>query len=155
MQDPALLKTSVFVYHTGRIIFNELTNQAFKCSPEDERLLADLSVAPASLATLSAADPDPRLPERVGRLVNARLLVPASDDETGQFALRRVDIETCRQCNARCLYCPQSVAPKPRGVMPPELFAHILSALGDARPEWVALNHYGEPPRSTRRSGAA
>ena len=145
MQDLSLLKTSIFVYHTGSVIFNELTNQAFRCAPEDQQLLARLSVAPSSLAALSAADPDPRLPERVSQLVAARLLVPVSHDESGQFALQRVDIETCRQCNARCLYCPQSVAPKARGVMTPELFEHILSALGEARPQWVALNHYGEP----------
>lgn len=145
MQDLTPLKTSIFVYHTGNIVFNDLTNQGFKCSPDDQQLLAQLSVAPASLAALSADDPDPRLPERVGRLVAARLLVPAWQDETGQFALLRVDIETCRQCNARCQYCPQSVAPKARGVMTPELFAHVLSSLGATRPEWVALNHYGEP----------
>ncbi|MCA1612650.1 MAG: radical SAM protein [Acidobacteria bacterium] len=145
MLDQTLLKTSIFVHHTGPFVFNDLTNHLYKCDPEEQRLLARLSVAPASLTALAASDPDPQLAAHVRRLVSAGLLVPASKDETGEFVTHQVDIETCRQCNARCLYCPQSVAPKPRGVMTTELFAHVLDSLGETRPQWVALNHYGEP----------
>ncbi len=145
MQDDILLKTSLFVHHTGTVIFSDLANRAYLCSPEEVRLLEQLSVASASLASLVASSDDPQLRERVRRLVGYRLLVGASLDETAEFVPHRVDIETCRQCNARCLYCPQSVAPKTRGVMSLELFEHTLSALGETRPEWVALNHYGEP----------
>jgi hypothetical protein len=145
MQDDTLLKTSVFVHHTGSVLFNDLTDRAYRCSPEDARLLEQLSHAPAAPESLAASGTDPQPAARIQRLVQTRLLVPSALDETGAFAAHKVDIETCRQCNARCLYCPQSVAPKPRGVMPLELFEHVLAALGETPPQWVALNHYGEP----------
>lgn len=139
------LKTSVFVFSTGSHLFNDLTNRFYACDPEDVELLRRLSTAPADFQTLTSSNPGPELRSRLERLIREKMIVPATADETLSFAPHRVDIETCRQCNARCRFCPQSVSPKPPDVMPPELFELVLSRLGQASPDWVALNHYGEP----------
>ena len=65
------------------------------------------------------------------------------------FFPRYADIETVSHCNARCVYCPQSVSPKPANTMDMNLFEILLRKL---RHEYnlpsdfnVVLNHYGEP----------
>lgn len=138
-------KTSIFVHCRRSIIFNDLTNRAFFGDEDDIALLARLAVSPHTLESILSLPGIEELEERLEFFLSERLLVPVSDDETLAFRPNRVDIETCRQCNARCQYCPQSVSPKPRGVMPLELFSLILSRLEGATPEWVAFNHYGEP----------
>ncbi len=72
-------------------------------------------------------------------------IVLDSVDESTSFQIHRVDIETFRQCNARCGYCPQSTNPKPRGVMEIDLFGRIAASISPYQPWSVALNHYGEP----------
>jgi radical SAM protein with 4Fe4S-binding SPASM domain len=143
MSGGLLLKTSAFVYLTGSTLSNDLENVEYQLDREDVEILKQLAIVPASLESLTAYDPSRS--QRVQRLINDHLIVEESKDETGEFVPHRVDIETCRQCNARCRYCPQSVAPKARGVMPLDLFELILSSLGEQVPQWVALNHYGEP----------
>jgi radical SAM protein with 4Fe4S-binding SPASM domain len=143
MPDDTLLKTSAFVYYTGSTVCNDLTNLEYGLGPADVEILRRLALSPAGFEAVTAADPSLR--PRLQFLVDQRLVVPASLDEAGEFIPHRVDIETCRQCNARCKFCPQSVSPKSRGVMPLELFELALSALGESTPQWVALNHYGEP----------
>lgn len=146
MSDSVLYKTSIFVHCAGTLVYHDLTNGAYHCDREDVALLRRLSESPATLQTLARAAADvEELELRLRFFLQERLIVPASSDETGDFAPMHVDIETCRQCNARCRYCPQSVAPKSRGVMPLDLFELVLSRLGGTPPEWVALNHYGEP----------
>lgn len=139
------LKTSIFVFSDGSQLVNDLTNRSYACDPEDVDLLKRLSTAPADFETLTSSNPAPGFRERLERLIREQMIVPASLDETRGFVPHRVDIETCRQCNARCQFCPQSVSPKPPAVMPLELFEFILSRLDQTSPEWVALNHYGEP----------
>lgn len=139
------LKTSVFVFSDGSQLINDLTNRFSACDPEDVDLLRRLSTEPADFETLTSSNPGPEFRSRLERLIREQMIVPASLDETRGFVPHRVDIETCRQCNARCRFCPQSVSPKSPAVMPLELFEFILSRLGQPSPEWVALNHYGEP----------
>lgn len=61
----------------------------------------------------------------------------------------QINIEINTHCNYRCVYCPQAKQPKPARVMPQEMFELVLDKLSvlvnGQEPEWVALNHYGEP----------
>ena len=138
-------KTSIFVHCSKSIIFNDLTNRAFFGDDGDIALLARLADSPNTLQAISSFPDIDELDERIEFFLSEQLLVPVSTDETVKFIPHRIDIETCRQCNARCQFCPQSVSPKSRGVMPMDLFSLILSRLEGATPEWVAFNHYGEP----------
>lgn len=138
-------KTSVFVHCANSIIFNDLTNRAFFGDEGDIGLLARLADSPNTLQAISSLPEIDELEERIDFFLREQLIVPVSTDETLSFIPHRVDIETCRQCNARCQFCPQSVSPKSRGVMPMDLFSLILSRLAGTTPEWVAFNHYGEP----------
>jgi len=145
MTDTVLYKTSVFVHCNQSIVIHDLTNLAFYGDDDDIALLKRLADEPSTLASILSLPGIDELKERVDFFLRERLIVPVSHDESGDFMTHRVDIETCRQCNARCKFCPQSVSPKARGVMPLELFALVLSRLEDTKPEWLALNHYGEP----------
>ena len=140
MSADRLLKTSVFVYVLDSRLCNDLQNLEYHLEEADVSILQQLAASPATLQSLA-----PALQQRVNRLIDYGLIVDATADESGEFIPHRVDVETCRQCNARCQYCPQSVSPKERGVMSLELFDLVLSALGDTVPQWIALNHYGEP----------
>jgi hypothetical protein len=145
MPEAVEYKTSIFVHSHRSIVYNDLTNRAFFGDEDDIALLARLADSPGTLESIASLPGIDELDERVEFFLRERLLVPASGDETSAFVPHRVDIETCRQCNARCQFCPQSVAPKGRGVMPLDLFSLILSRLEGTTPEWVAFNHYGEP----------
>jgi hypothetical protein len=145
MPEAVEYKTSIFVHSSRSIIYNDLTNRAYFGDEDDIALLARLADSPGTLESIASLPGIDELDERVEFFLREQLLVPASNDETFAFVPHRVDIETCRQCNARCQFCPQSVAPKGRGVMPLDLFSLILSRLEGTTPEWVAFNHYGEP----------
>jgi hypothetical protein len=140
-------KTSMFVHcdEQDLILFNDLTNRAFFGDEEDIALLARLADSPATLQDMVSFPGIDELDERVQFFLSERMLVPVSTDETFSFIPHHVDIETCRQCNARCKFCPQSIAPKSRGVMSLDLFSLVLSRLDGTTPEWITLNHYGEP----------
>jgi hypothetical protein len=56
-----------------------------------------------------------------------------------------IEIEITRHCNYRCVFCPVSVAPKPKGVMSRELFAQILDRVVEYGAPMISLNHYSEP----------
>jgi sulfatase maturation enzyme AslB (radical SAM superfamily) len=149
-------KTSIFVHCSEPFIFNDLTNRTLIGDEDDIALLARLADSPNTLRDISSFPDIKRLNERLEFFLRENLLVPVSNDETMDFIPHRVDIETCRQCNSRCQFCPQSVSPKSRGVMPLDLFSLILSRLEGATLEWVAFNHYNEPlidPFFRRRVG--
>ena len=63
------------------------------------------------------------------------------------LAFRCATIETVSHCNHRCVYCPVSVDPFPKGVMTDEVFHKVMSRLFEYQPFWerISLNHYGEP----------
>ena len=138
-------KTSIFVHCWNSIILNDLTNRGYVGDEGDIALLARLADSPNTLEAISSFPDIDKLDERIEFFLREQLLVSASTDETLSFIPHRVDIETCRQCNARCQFCPQSVSPKSRGVMPMDLFSLVLSRLEGTTPEWIAFNHYGEP----------
>lgn len=61
----------------------------------------------------------------------------------------QLNIEISTHCNYRCVFCPVSANPKRPAFMSNELFEKVLDAaaslIEQGKPEWVALNHYGEP----------
>ena len=63
--------------------------------------------------------------------------------------IHHIEIETIRHCNARCVFCPQSLDPLPADTMSLELFEHICKEIKNIGPLhndfFVTLNHYGEP----------
>jgi hypothetical protein len=145
IQQQIQYKTSVFVHSWQTTIFNDLTNRSFVGDDDDIALLKLLAESPKTLDDFASFPNIERLDERLDFFLRENLLVPVSLDETLAFIPHRVDIETCRQCNARCQYCPQSVSSKSNGVMPMDLFSLSLSRLEGTTPEWIAFNHYGEP----------
>ena len=116
-------KTSIFVHCTSEIIFNDLTSRAFFGEEDAIALLTRLADSPNTLDAISSFPNIDELDERIEFFLREQLLVPVANDETQDFIPHRIDIETCRQCNARCQFCPQSVAPKSRGVMTMDLFS--------------------------------
>jgi hypothetical protein len=143
--DETILKPSAFVWLAQSHLHHDVTGQSHLIDQADVALLESLRREPSSIALLRSLFPDTNVNERITGLSSWGAVLPATVDESRVFVLRRIDIETCRQCNARCSYCPQSSLPKPRGVMPAEVFELVLRRLDPYEPEWVALNHYGEP----------
>ena len=78
-------------------------------------------------------------------LIHSGFVVPDSRDESFSYTVRRINIETCDHCNARCRFCPQSLEPKPRHVMPQDTFEAVVRATAPYRPISVSLNNFSEP----------
>lgn len=57
-----------------------------------------------------------------------------------------VEIETSTHCNWRCVFCPVSIAPKPKRSMPIDLFQQIVDkAAAHPTVQFVTFNSYNEP----------
>jgi Radical SAM superfamily/Iron-sulfur cluster-binding domain len=140
-------KASVFVWLRGSTLIDDLTDESHELVEAERQILAALKTNPASLEDLAAtlSRPPSDLAADLESLVERGLLVPAEEDESGKFAVNRVDIETSSHCNARCLYCPVSIDPKPKRIMPMDLFTHIVQQIAPYNPEWVSLNSFSEP----------
>lgn len=151
LTDETRYKTSIFTNLSRSRLINDLYNRSYKFDHIDIEILQHCSLTDANLESLQSFISHPDLESRFQRLINAELLIPAYRDETAAFFPHRIDIETCRHCNARCQYCPQSVSQKTYGVMSLDLFELILSKLAPValqsqlKPQWLALNHYNEP----------
>src|SRR6266849_1911276 len=142
-----LWKTSCFVWVRNSISTNDLTDEQTSLTQIEHKILAQLKVHRADAHELSARlEQSPELTDEVlHRLVERGFVVPADEDESRKFSVKRVDIEISSHCNARCQYCPVSTDPKPKRVMSMELFEHIAQQIAPYRPEWVSLNSFSEP----------
>ncbi len=105
-------------------------------------LLAALGSAPPGggfHGHLAAAD--------LERLVAGGFLVDDVDAASRRGRLLYANVETCSTCNHRCSFCPVSIAPREKDVMPQDLFVRIVDeVLETADPEMVFfLNNYNEP----------
>jgi hypothetical protein len=142
-----LWKTSCFVWVRNSIATNDLTDEQTSLTQIEHKILAQLKVHRADAHELSARlEQSPELTDEVlHRLVERGVVVPADEDESRKFSVKRVDIEISSHCNARCQYCPVSTDPKPKRVMSMELFEHIARQIAPYRPEWVSLNSFSEP----------
>lgn len=124
------MQASLYNWVSGDTLINDRTGARATLSEEQRRWLDDADGAPADWLAQIVAD---------------GFLVAAETAETRQFSMRHVDIETLSHCNARCLFCPQSEAPKPKEAMPMDLFRQVVRQVAGHTPEWVALNNFSEP----------
>src|SRR5579872_6384586 len=135
-------KTSCFVWVADSVATNDLTGERHHLTGIEQAMVSQLKAAPSgpeAIAGRLACDPIDSA-AAFSSLIERGLLVPELEDEAGKFTVKRVDIETCSHCNARCQYCPVSLDPKPKHVMPLELFEHIARQVAPHHPDWVALN---------------
>jgi sulfatase maturation enzyme AslB (radical SAM superfamily) len=141
------LKTSCFVWIAGGVATNDLTDEQRPLSALERLILTALAAAPDTPARLQAALGCglTETADAARSLVAAGYLVDAGEDESGRFAVHRVDIETLSHCNARCGFCPQSVDPKPKQIMTMELFERVVGEIAPFAPRSVALNNFNEP----------
>lgn len=83
----------------------------------------------------------------VSRLLAGGFLLEDIDRAAHSTRLLYASIETCTTCNHRCAFCPVSVDPRGREVMPQELFERIVGQVIEAGAPGVGvfLNNYNEP----------
>jgi len=140
-------RASAFVWIRGDESYHDLQDKRRHLDSTERLILTsgiDHIIDAEELSLVSGLLPD-RLYGLIQGFSSGNWLVSEDADESTLFGIFRVDIETCRQCNASCKYCPQSARPKQPHVMAEDVFRLILSEIAPYRPKWVALNHYGEP----------
>ncbi|HEX6083509.1 MAG TPA: radical SAM/SPASM domain-containing protein [Thermoanaerobaculia bacterium] len=80
-------------------------------------------------------------------LVKDGWIVPAGSDQSRQYHLKIVSLETVTTCNQKCYFCPVSVAPRDDEEMSTETFERIVRELTEYRDsiDGVFLQSYNEP----------
>jgi MoaA/NifB/PqqE/SkfB family radical SAM enzyme len=128
---------SPFLHDRGPVVYNPLTGVSIPRGGEEHRALSRIQQGL-----------DPAASEGVlEHLKIARFLIDDVDREARRSHLLFLSLETCTSCNHRCPFCPVSVDPRDRQVMPTELFESILdqtAAIG-GRDLVVFLSNYNEP----------
>ena len=128
---------SPFLHDRGPVVYNPLTGVSIPRGGEEYRALSRIQQGL-----------DPAVSEGVlEHLKIARFLIDDVDREARRSHLLFLSLETCTSCNHRCPFCPVSVDPRDRQVMPTELFESILdqtAAIG-GRDLVVFLSNYNEP----------
>ncbi len=137
---PALLEPEVvspFLHDRGTVLYNPLTGESLPKGGEGHRALTRLSEGLESEASAAVLD----------HLRAARFLIEDVEAEARRTHLLFVSLETCTSCNHRCPFCPVSVSPRDREVMPQELFESILDQVVEAGGgrAIVFLSNYNEP----------
>jgi hypothetical protein len=79
-------------------------------------------------------------------------LFPADEDPAGRFLLKYVAIESNTNCNQSCYFCPVSIAPREKYLMPTELYRSIIGQVAAYRStiEAVFMINYNEPTADPR-----
>ena len=126
-------------------LVHELTNRRFKIDSGIRTILRRVDGQSCSISNIISQKHWGNLQDKLNFMINERILIPSFINEQNMFYPHMVDIETVRHCNAHCAYCPQSINPKSKAVMPWYVFEKILSSLEGFHTSWIALNHYGEP----------
>ena len=155
-------KTSCFVWLEGPVANNDLRDVKHNLTEIEIKILSDLKMAPGSFPEIAQRleGSNQIAQETLDKFVEWGLIVPAWEDEGRKFSVKRVDIETCTHCNARCSFCPQSEQPKPKHVMTLDLFQRVVRQIAPYRPvplpgnlwtEGGALHQRGDPEASRRR----
>ncbi|HKD17388.1 MAG TPA: radical SAM protein [Thermoanaerobaculia bacterium] len=128
---------SPYLHDRGHLMYNPLTGkELLKASPGYEAL--------SRIQRGLAASIDPSILEH---LRAERFLVDDVFAESRLTHLLFVSLETCTSCNHRCPFCPVSVEPRDKEVMPRELFESIVDQIADVGAEGVvvSLSNYNEP----------
>jgi MoaA/NifB/PqqE/SkfB family radical SAM enzyme len=128
---------SPFLHDRGTVVYNPTTGVSI---PRDGEAYQALSRIEQGL--------DPQAAEGVlEHLRAARFLIDDVDRESRRTHLLFLSLETCTSCNHRCPFCPVSVDPRDKQVMPAELFESIVdqtAAIGGSDLV-VFLSNYNEP----------
>lgn len=135
-------KVSLFAHRENtNLIWNDLESCLFQLSENEIDLLEKIELS----QELDRTDINAGEDQSFHSLLEKGLIIPVLEREDGKFKLKRVDIETVSHCNAKCLYCPQSIHKRPKGIMSNDFFREILKRLEHEKPDWIATAHFGEP----------
>ncbi len=135
---------SPFVHIGPDRVYNPLTDRTFLDTEPGYRELR---------AVLAGAVPAAHLPEATFRLLaDAGWLVPPGEDLSRRFLLKYVSLESNTNCNQSCYFCPVSIAPREKYLMPTELYQRIVHQLAPYRStiEAVFMINYNEPTADPR-----
>jgi pyruvate-formate lyase-activating enzyme len=149
MSDPAPLRTrtisavldpevvSPFLHDRGPVLYNPLTGASL---PKDTDAFRALDRIREGLTPSAAAGV-------LEHLRAARFLIEDVDSEARRSHVLFLSLETCTVCNHRCPFCPVSVDPREREVMPQDLFESIVdqTVAVAGRDFVVFLSNYNEP----------
>ena len=128
---------SPFLHDRGPVLYNPISGASIAKDGDAYRALSRVQIGL-----------DPETGEGVlDHLRAARFLIEDVDREVRRSHLLFLSLETCTSCNHRCPFCPVSVDPRDRQVMPTELFESILdqtAAIG-GKDLVVFLSNYNEP----------
>lgn len=139
------LKLSMFINFTKNKLINDLNGSSYPYDMATADVIRDIEKRSLTSTELLKGSHGRFYKSITEFLIVNKILIPEHFDERGFFYPKKVDIETVRHCNARCVYCPQSIDLKPSKVMTIEVFKQILNKLKECKPSWVTFNHYGEP----------
>jgi organic radical activating enzyme len=147
LDDTTRLRTSDFSHLSADRAYNDLTGRSKRLTLQERAVILRGIQGPFTITEISSTwECSPATAGRVvHRLLTEGWLVLNEVDEAPLFRIDWADIETTRQCNARCGFCPQSSKPKSPATMELDLFRHIVTAVAPYRPRSISLNHYGEP----------
>ena len=132
---------SPFVHRFEDRVESPLTGRVLR---RDDPLFASLD----RMSPSGAPEHGPRLTAgEFQRLLAEGFLVEDVGAAAHRSRLMYASIETCTTCNHRCAFCPVSVDPRGREVMPQDLFERIVTEVVEEGTPGVAvfLNNYNEP----------
>lgn len=138
------IKTSQYAYIKENRLHSDMFDKSIYITIDEIQLLRFLADSHLYIDEIIYRYPNFGI-NRVIKFLEIGALVPAYIDENRHYNVHFVDIETCRACNARCNYCPQSISPKHQAFLPIAEFKRIVKQLSKLNIKWVALNHYNEP----------
>ena len=128
---------SPFLHDRGGVLYNPLTGgEIAKTDPAYtalSRIERGLPVRPDSAP--------------VEHLRAMRFLIEDIEKESRGSHLLYLSIETCTVCNHRCPFCPVSIDPRERDVMPQEVFERVVeeAVAAGGKGLVVFLSNYNEP----------
>lgn len=139
------LKKSIYINNANNEIIHDLTNKKIIIDNRIISILNKVNDSTHSITDILSKTRSADIDCYLSFMLKNKILVPSNSNEETMFYPHRVDIETVRHCNARCVYCPQSINPKAEGIMSLHTFNDVIEKLDKFNTSWIALNHYGEP----------
>lgn len=137
-------KVSPFIHVGPDRVYHPLTDKTFL---EHEPGYPELRALMAGAATAASL---PALTRQL--LVDGGWLFAADEEPAARFLLKYVAIESNTNCNQSCYFCPVSIAPREKYLMPTELYRSIIEQVAKYRStiEAVFMINYNEPTADPR-----
>lgn len=135
----------MFVYKDNDYLVNDYNNETYPIDCSVLSLLRCINIDSLSLDNIFNGHYNNAIKACAESLTRNEMIIPRENDETCLFYPMMIDIETVRHCNARCVYCPQSIDKKPSKIMSIVDFNKIVEKMDEFTPSWITFNHYGEP----------